>query len=139
MNHKPFVTTELNPLPNAVQELIAERDEWKARCEFSFEQRDKLHAQLKTLQYEVDAIPAIKAERDEYAACADTMAASHKVERDALKSELARPESTVVSLMRAENVALKDAARLALDALLPFGGHGLIMVNQAIAALQEAL
>ena len=59
----------------------------------------ELTAQLETLQYEVDAIPAIKAERD------------------ALKAELARPESTVVSLMRAENVALKDAARLALDAL----------------------
>lgn len=38
-------------------------------------------------------------------------------ERDALKAELARPESTAVSMMRAENAALKDAARLALDAL----------------------
>jgi len=54
-----------------------------------------LAAQLETLQYEVDAIPAIKAERDAYEKCADTMAAAHKVERD----------------------ALKDAARLALDAL----------------------
>ena len=40
-------------------------------------------------------IAVLKAERDEYAACADTMAAAHKVERD----------------------ALKEAARLALDAL----------------------
>ena len=62
-------------------------------------------------------ITALKADRDAYEKCADTMAAAHKVERDALKAELARPESTVVSLMRAENAALKDAARLALDAL----------------------
>ena len=55
-----------------------------------------LTAQIETLQYEVDAIPAIKAERDEYEKCADKMAAAHKVERD----------------------ALKDAARPALDALL---------------------
>lgn len=45
MTDKPFATTELNPLPDAVQELIAERDEWKTRCEFSFEQRDKLTAE----------------------------------------------------------------------------------------------
>lgn len=138
MNHKPFTTTELKPLPDAVQELIAERDEWKARCEFSFEQRDKLNAQLKTLQYEVDAIPEIKAERDAYEKCADTMAAAHKVERDALKAEneklhaLRHEREDVIS-------DLKDAARLALDALLPFRGDRLIMVNQAIAALQEAL
>lgn len=106
MNHKPFVTTELKPLPDAVQELIAERDEWKARCEFSFEQRDKLNAQLKTLQYEVDAIPAIKAERDEYAACADTMAAAYKVERDGLARTLAAIETKVDALI-VERDALK--------------------------------
>jgi len=44
-----------------------------------------------------------------------------------------------IAKLTAERDALKDAARLALDALLPFGGHGLIMVNQAITALQEAL
>ena len=107
--------------------LIDERDEWKARCEFSFEQRDKLNAQLKTLQYELDAIPAIKAERDDFSARYETASrlvtslsdalANALKERDALKAELARPESTAVSLMRAENAALKDAARLALDAL----------------------
>ena len=124
MNHKPFVTTELNPLPNAVQELIAERDEWKARCEFSFEQRDKLHAQLKTLQYEVDAIPAIKAERDEYEKCADTMAASHKVERDALK-DAARLASRALHRIDAADIRLDTGERLS--------------ITKAIAALKAVL
>ena len=66
-------------------------------------------------------------------------------ERDALKSSelgLNRYAAKVNSdnlKLTAERDALKGAARLALDALLPFGDHGLIMVNQAIAALQEAL
>ena len=153
MNHKPFVTTELNPLPNAVQELIAERDEWKARCEFSFEQRDKLNAQLETLQYEVDAIPAIKAERDDFSAryetasrlvtsLSDALAKALK-ERDALKAELARPESTTVSLLRAENAALKDAARLALDVCIEMRRYGnqrsVAMAIGAEAALKAVL
>ena len=108
---------EISLLRHQIAALTAERDRWMTSCEFAFEQRDKLSAQIETLQYEVDAIPAIKADRDAYEKCADTMAAAHKVERDALKAELARPESTAVSLMRAENAALKDAARLALDAL----------------------
>ena len=75
-----------------------------------------LTAQIETLQYEVDAIPAIKAERDEYAACADTMAAAHKVERD----------------------ALKDAARLALDALEAAQWKNW-RTDKAIAALKAVL
>lgn len=102
-----------------------------------------LTAQLETLRYEVDAIPAIKAERDAYEKCADTMAAAHKVERDALKAELARPESTVVSLMRAENAALKDAARLALDVCIEMRRYGnqrsVAMAIGAEAALKAVL
>jgi len=66
MNHKPFVTTELKPLPDAVQELIAERDEWKARCEFSFEQRDALTAELELARMApyVAAMSEIAKERD---------------------------------------------------------------------------
>ena len=33
-----------------VEALTAERDEWKARCEFSFEQRDKLTAERDALK-----------------------------------------------------------------------------------------
>lgn len=53
--------------------LTDERNEWKTRCEFSFQQRDKLTA-----------------ERDAYAKCSDDMAASHKVERDLLTANVTR-------------------------------------------------
>ena len=94
---------EINLLRNQIEALTKERDALKAELarpestavSMMRAENAELTAQLETLQYEVDSIPAIKAERDEYAACADTMAAAHKVERD----------------------ALKDAARLALDAL----------------------
>jgi len=61
---------------------------------------------------------------------------------DALKAELARPESTAVSLMRAENVALKDAAWLALDALEPYKSTVLRIYtpqDRAITALKAVL
>ena len=59
-------------------------------------------------------------------------------ERDAWKQAHDEQVGKLIEIAN-ERDALKDAARLALDALLPFGGHGLIMVNQAITALQEAL
>lgn len=37
-------------LADQVEALTAERDEWKARCEFSFEQRDKLTAERDALK-----------------------------------------------------------------------------------------
>ena len=64
-----------------ITSLTAERDEWKARCEFSFKQRNKLTK-----------------ERD--------------AAREAVISNCAR-----VMTVTAERDALKDAARLALDAL----------------------
>ena len=79
-------------------------------------ERDALAAQLETFRYELDAIPGIKAERDAYAAAADAMAAAHKVERDHWYAF----QNTQVSLMTeitARGDALKEAARLALDAL----------------------
>lgn len=91
------------------------------------EQIARLREAVERLQYEVDAIPAIKEERDDLSSRYETASrlvtslsealAKSLKERDALKAELARPESTTVSLLRAENAALKDAARLALDAL----------------------
>lgn len=53
-------------------------------------QVNALTARIATMQYELDAIPAIKAERDAYAKAADTMAAAHKVECDALKADAER-------------------------------------------------
>ena len=106
MNHKPFVTTELNPLPDAVQELIAERDEWKARCEFSFEQRDKLSKERDALKAENEKLHDLRHERED-----------------------------VIS-------GLKDAARLALDALEPYKSTILRIYtpqDRAIAALKAVL
>lgn len=75
-------------------------------------------------------IAELTAERDAYAAAADTMAAAHKVERDALKDEIAgwkadqqenmKNQCELVGQLQqalVERDALKDAARLALDAL----------------------
>lgn len=113
-----------------------------------------LAAQLERLQYEVDAIPAIKEERDDLSSRYETASrlvtslsealAKSLKERDALKAELARPESTTVSLLRAENAALKDAARLALDALerilyMDCGEPAFFEVREAIAALKAVL
>ena len=88
-----------------IAELTKERDTWRARCEFSFEQREKLTAS-----------------RDAYAAAADSMAAEHKVERD----------------------ALKEAARLALAVMDDLSGVGMsevecLSVLRAIAALKAVL
>ena len=60
-------------------------------------ERDALATTLAAIEIKVDALIV---ERDAYAAAADTMAAAHKVERD----------------------ALKDAAKLALDALVDLKG-----------------
>jgi len=100
----------LRSLAEQVETLTAERDEWKARCEFSFEQRDKLTA-----------------------------------ERDALTAKVASFESRIDQHVKTElalivnNKALKDAARLALEEVVAFRGDRLIMINQAIAALQAVL
>ena len=67
-----------------------------------------------------DQVEALTKERDAYEKCADDMAASHKVERD----------------------ALKDAARLALDALDAVEideRHYLTKCSKAIAALKAVL
>ena len=129
MNHKPFVTTELKPIEQQFEKLRDNIDLDKINKELVdyAAQVQRLREQIETLQYEVEAISGIKAERDDFSARYETASrlvtslsdalANALKERDALKAELARPESTVVSLMRAENAALKDAARLALDAL----------------------
>jgi len=131
-----------------------------------------------------EQIEALTKERDAYEKCADTMAAAHKVERDgllalhteqinytvkiaeerdALKSELARPESTAVSLMRAENVALKakveafeysvdelthyrdalkDATKLALDSLVMMhrqSSHDMMLTGDEERKFEKAI
>ena len=114
----------------ACVEALRERDSLTA-------ERDALAAQLETMQYEIDAIPGIKAERDAlrsdlnaaslsairqereidaYAAAADSMAMSHKVERDALTAAN-RDLQAWFDVVKADHDKLKDAARLALDAL----------------------
>lgn len=87
-------------------------------------ERDALATTLAAIEIKVDALIV---ERDDYAAAADTMAASHKVERDALKSE----NGSLRELMNTYNIggwtdalslieergSLKKAAKFALDAL----------------------
>ena len=63
-----------------------------------------------------EQVEALTAERDAYAAAADSMAASHKVERDGLLALHTEQINYTVKTV-AERDALKDAARLALDAL----------------------
>ena len=70
----------------------------------------------------MSAIDTLTKQRDAYAAAADDMAAAHKVERD----------------------ALKDAAKLALDALERIlykdcGEPAFFKVREAIAALKAVL
>ena len=72
--------------------VSVERDEWKARCEFSFQQRDKLTAERDALRSDLNAasLSAIRQEReiDAYAKAADDMAMSHKIERDGLNAQI---------------------------------------------------
>lgn len=82
-------------------------------------------------------------ERDAYAAAADTMAAAHKVERDALKAAN-KDLQDWFDAIKADHNALKDAARMALDALegIPtsFGNVAYTKdVQAAIAALKAVL
>lgn len=67
-------------------DLVAERDEWKERCEFSFKERDKLLATNASLVRDKEsdrlAYLAMRDERDAYQQAADTQAMAHKVERD---------------------------------------------------------
>lgn len=76
--------------------LTDERNEWKTRCEFSFEQRNKLTA-----------------ERDAYAKAADDMAAAHKVERDALK-DAAKLASKALNRIDAADIRLDVGERLSI-------------------------
>ena len=116
----------------AAEKLTAERDALKAELarpestavSMMRAENAELTAHLETLQYEVDAIPAIKAERDEYAACADTMAAAHKVERDALK-DAARLASRALHRIDAADIRLDTGERLS--------------ITKAIAALKAVL
>ena len=61
-------------------------------------------------------ITALTAERDAYAAAADSMAMSHKVERDALTAAN-RDLQAWFDVVKADHDKLKDASRLALEAL----------------------
>ena len=111
---------------------------------------DNANEQKECLKQMLDALTA---ERDAYAAAADTMAASHKVERDALKADIRQMSADLAAIekmrqekdarMYAEKSALKDAARLALDALEVIGKQKVQMqsgrVKDAIAALKAVL
>ena len=69
-------------------DLVAERDTWKARCEFSFKERDKLLTTNAGLVRDKEsdrlAYLAMRNDRDAYQQAADTQAMAHKVERDGL-------------------------------------------------------
>lgn len=86
--------------------------------------RDELAAQVNSMQYELDAVTAIKAERDALTAANGDLRAWF----DALK---------------ADHDALKDAARLALDALVESEPHpddaNYENAVEAIAALNAVL
>ena len=149
--------------------LTKERDEWKARCEFSFEQRERLTVHLDDCmnldKHRLRSLKAIERERDAYAAAADSMAAAHKVERDdlnrldeqrleslkALEAErnaaLAQIETMTKDpswfALKAERDALKDAAKLALDVCIEMRRYGnqrsVAMAIGAEAALKAVL
>ena len=109
----------LRSLAEQVETLTAERDEWKARCEFSFEQRDKLTA-------ERDALKSSERGLNRYAAKVNSENTALTAERDALTTKVASFESRIDQHVKTElalivnNKSLKDAARLALDASQKF-------------------
>ena len=87
-------------------DMVAERDEWKERCEFSFKERDKLLAINSRLVYDKEsdrlAYLAMRDVRDAYQQAADTMAAAHKVERDGLELEAERYRAELLNIVNAE-------------------------------------
>lgn len=109
------VATMLRSLAEQVETLTAERDEWKARCEFSFEQRDKLTVERDALTAKVASFES-------------------RIDRH-VKTELA---------LIVNNKSLRDAARLALGALTTAHINVLDdmladEIQQVIAALKAVL
>ena len=92
----------IRSLAEQVEVLTAERDEWKARCEFSFEQRDDISERYQTA------------------------------------SRLADSSLEALSKALKERDALKDAARLSLDALDHVQWKNW-RTDKAIAALKAVL
>jgi len=98
-------------------------------------------------------IETLQAERDEYRNTADTMAAAHKVERDALHAEL-EEEGRLHGMDMMRVLALNSAAKMALESLEAMTRYCSIVrlgesrlkdtetrgdAHVAIKALQEAL
>ena len=117
-------------LVDQITALTAERDEWKARCEFSFEQRDKLTAER----------DALKTSNDSYITLANTayeLTEQRTAERDGLLA-LHTEQINYTVKIAAERDALKDAARLSLDALDHVQWKNW-RTDKAIAALKAVL
>lgn len=107
-----------------------------------FEQRDEYRQRMQKL---MTTVSELTAERDTYAAAADTMAAAHKVECDELRSTI---NAACISAIRQEREidALKDAARLASRALQRIDAADIrldtgerLSIAKAIAALKAVL
>lgn len=118
------------------------------------DQVQRLRECAERLQYETDAIPAIKAERDALALGVDQWRVDFhelRVERDALRVELNEESQKLVSFILLDHAkvcterdALKDAARLALDALVFYteaeaDDYQYKPAQDAIAALKAVL
>ena len=135
-----FLVVAQNVMLGELEVIKAERDEWKARCEFSFEQRDKLTAER----------DALKTSNDSYITLANTayeLTEQRTAERDAAREAVISNCARVMTVT-AERDALKDAARLALDALntcetegeqVRYSTYDTESVGSAIAALKAVL
>jgi len=113
----------------AVDRLIAERNSkelnWKAvsrQLVAALNEHDVLRV---SYDMALSMIETLQAERDEYQAEADTMAAAHKVERDALHAAA----NLALYSMKLNQYAVADAS-IPVDVML---------YNAAIEALTEAL
>ena len=127
-------------LRNQIAALTKERDEWMRSLEFSLKQRDKLTAER----------DALKTSNDSYITLANTayeLTEQRTAERDAAREAVISNCARVMTVT-AERDALKDAARLALDALntcetegeqVRYSTYDTESVGSAIAALKAVL
>ena len=112
-------------------------------CVYCGDENDKSDCEGWHVSNDHHRIKALTAERDAYQQAALNTAANYKAENDRLMAEIARPESTIVSIMRAERDALMAAGKLALEACVGFSRAPMTQVEylsllRVIAALREA-
>lgn len=154
MNHEPFVSTELTPIPDAVLALIAERAALALEVDHLTAEVDDYKTIVASLREEISKLTAEREAAEPVAAVFNGHFQQRAELEDGYVHELylhpvLKQQAQQVTAIKAEHDALRDAAQLALCASQKFvnkvdSGQAKSVetyseMTQVIAALKAAL